>query len=55
MKEIKKTLVTLDLETSLYFRMLEICVSERWTIDEFVEKALQSFIDKHKIKKPKRR
>jgi hypothetical protein len=55
MKESKKVLVTFELENDLYFKVLEACVAERITLDEFVEKALRSFIDKYGKKKAAKR
>ena len=42
-----KVLVTIEVETDLYFNMMEVCLRERWTIDEFVERALRNLIETH--------
>jgi hypothetical protein len=56
MKSDGKTLVTFEIENDLYFNMLQLCVDERISIDEFVEKALRHFIDTYgKKKKPSKR
>jgi hypothetical protein len=55
MKSDGKTLVTFEIDNDVYFGMLQMCVDQRISIDEFVERALRSFIDNHKKKKPSKR
>jgi hypothetical protein len=47
-KQDDKVLVTFDLDDDSYFELLRYCVNSRRTLDDVVEAALQSFIEKHK-------
>ena len=51
MKEDKLVTVAFEIDTELYFLMLQACLDRRETIDEFVTKALQEVIKLSKTKK----
>jgi hypothetical protein len=46
-----KVLVTFDLDNDVYFGMLKYCADNRISLDDFVEMALRSYLDKPKKKK----
>lgn len=52
-----RVLVTIELESDLYFQLLQFCVDKRMSLDEAVELALKDFVEKNKhlLKKTKKK
>ena len=43
----KQEIVTFEVPSDLYFKMLKVCLDNKWTIDEFVTKAMKDFVERY--------
>lgn len=46
-KEDNRVLVTFEIESDLYFKVLQACVDRRENLDEFFEAAIQNFLARY--------
>lgn len=46
-KEDNRVLVTFEIDSDLYFKVLQACVDRRENLDEFFEAAIQNFLDQY--------